>query len=163
MVFRLLSLLPYACKIQNNLWSLTIQEDPPSKQSQVDAMGQWKDFPFEIVKLIIAKLPIANIYRLQTMNTYMYELVKRCCKAIMHHFFLWNREDAKSFLSGQLIIPRKPIDVFGTPSMNHPLVFKPKTKTWDVKLPQLSSYLPFLRRGKFVIVFVGNGGLFLLG
>ena len=128
-------------------------------------MGQWKDLPSEIIELVIAKLPIADIFRVQTTNTHMYELVKR----MLHNnnspqLSLRSQGETTSFLNGQLMIPGEPIDnALGTPFTNKPLVFDPETKAWNVKLPQLSSYLPTSRHRENVTVFAGNGGLLLLG
>ena len=144
------------------LWSFPIQDDPRSKH--FDAMGQWKNLPSEIIELVITKLPIADIFRVQTTNRHMYELVKR----MLHNsnsppLSLRSRGETTSFLTGQLMIPCEPIDASGAPFANEPLVFQPETKARNVKLPQLSSYLPFSRRPKNVTVFAGNGGLLLLG
>lgn len=126
-------------------------------------MGQWKDLHSEIIELVIAKLPIADIFRVQTMNTYMYELVKRMLHNNNAPLSLRSQGETTSFLSGQLLIPCGPIDVLGAPFANKPLMFEPETKARSVRLPQLSSYLPISRRQKIVTVFAGNGGLILLG
>ena len=39
-------------------------------------MARWKDLPSEIVELVIAKLPVVDIFRVQAVNTRMHELVQ---------------------------------------------------------------------------------------
>ena len=127
-------------------------------------MGQWKDLYSEIVELIIAKLPIADIFRVQTMNTNMYKLVEKMLHNNNAPLSLRNQEETTSFLCGQLLIAWGPVHLSGAPFANgKPLVFEPKTKARSVRLPELSSYLPTSRRRKTVTVFAGNGGLLLLG
>ena len=128
-------------------------------------MGRWKDLPSEIVELVIAKLPVVDIFRVQAVNTRMHELVQKMLHDNDSLLYLRSRGKPKSFLSRQLLIPYVTIVALsGTSLMDKPPhVLEHGTKSQNVRLPQLSSYLPSSRRGKIVTMYAGNGGLVLLG
>ena len=129
------------------------------------AMGRWKDLPSEIVELVIAKLPVVDIFRVQTVNTHMHELVQKMLHDNDSLLYHRSRGEPESFLSGRLLIPCGTIvggsgtSVTGKP----PRVFESGTKSRNLRLPELSSYLPDSRRGKIVTMYVGNVGLVLFG
>ena len=128
-------------------------------------MGRWKDLPSEIVELVIAKLPVVDIFRVQAVNTRMHELVQKMLHDNDSLLYLRSRGKPESFLSGQLLIPCETIvATLGTsPTDKPPQVLEPGTKSRNVRLPKLLSYLLGSRRGKIFTVYAGNGGLVLLG
>ena len=128
-------------------------------------MGRWKDLPSEIVELVIAKLPVVDIFRVQAVNTRMHELVQKMLHDNDSLLYLRSRGEPKSFLSGQIMVPCG-ITVASLKTCltdKHPQVFEPGTKSRNVRLPNLSSYFPGSRCGKTITVYAGNGGLVLLG
>ena len=129
------------------------------------AMGRWKDLPSEIVEFVITKLPVVDIFRVQAVNTRMHELVQKMLHDNDSLLYLRSRGEPESFLSGQLLIPCETIVGGSGTSVTDkpPHVFEPRTKSRNVRLPELSSFLPDTRRGKIVTVYAGNGGLVLLG
>ena len=128
-------------------------------------MGRWKDLPSEIVELVIAKLPVVDIFGVQAVNTRMHELVQKMLHDNDSLLYLRSRGVPESFLSGQIMIPCGTIVGGSGTSVTDkpPQVLEHGTKSRNVRLPELSSYLPDSRRGKTVTVYAGNGGLVLLG
>ena len=147
----------------NHLVVVDIPRRSTFKQSAV--MGRWKDLPSEIVELVIAKLPVVDIFRVQAVNTHMHGLVQKMLHDNDSLLYLCSRGEHESFLSGRLMIPCGTIvGTSGTSVTDKPSqVLEHGTKSRNVRLPQLSSFLPGLRHGKVVTVYAGNMGLVLLG
>ena len=108
---------------------------------------------------------MVDIFRVQAVNTHMHELVKKMLHDNDSLLYLRSRVEPESFLSRQLMIPcRTIVGGSGTSVTDKPpQVLKHGIKSRNVRLPQLSSFLPGLRRGKIVTVYAGNMGLVLLG
>ena len=151
---------------QQNTNHLAIVDNPrPYTFKHCAAMGRWKDLLYEIVELVIAKLPVVDIFRVKAVNTRMHELVQKMLHVNDSLLYLRSRGEPKSFLSGQLLIPCVTIVAPSETSLTDkpPQVLEHGTNSRNVRLPQLSSYLPGSRRGKIVTMYAGNGGLVLLG
>ena len=151
---------------EKNTNHLTVVYNPRrSTFKHCAAMTRWKDLPSEIVELVIAKLPVVDIFRVQAVNTRMHELVQKMLHDNQSLLYHRSRVEHESFLSGQLMIPYGAIVGGSGTSVTDkpPHVFEPRTKSRNVRLPELSSFLPGTRGGKIVTMYAGNGGLVLLG